>query len=90
MQTAGDIREAAAPIAHVAGDPRAGFGQFTLIRDLYQYDPVPLDAKIEATDEGSPYWKKQTVSFAGPSGAGRISAFFFIPKNASPPYQTVV
>ena len=94
MRTAGDTREAAAPIAHVTGDPASlvpvSDEQFALIRNFYQYDRVPLDAKIEATDDGSPYWKKETVSFAGPAGAGRISAFFFIPKNASPPYQTIV
>jgi len=36
------------------------------------------------------YWKKQKVSFDAACNHERVLAWIFLPKNASPPYQTVV
>ena len=41
-------------------------------------------------DDTSPYWRKEKVSYLAASGGERIPAFLFLPKNARPPYQTVV
>ena len=63
---------------------------FRVFRGFYAYDKGPLDAKSEGVDDSSPYWRKEKVSYLAASGGERIPAFLFLPKNAHPPYQTVV
>lgn len=63
---------------------------FALYRRLYDYDPRPLEARLEATDEAHQAWRKEIVSFTTAYGKERMSAHIFIPRNAKPPYQTVV
>jgi len=63
---------------------------FKVYRSFYAYDPSPLDAKVEGSDDTSPYWRKEKVSYRDATGAERIPAFLFLPKNGQPPYQTVV
>jgi formylglycine-generating enzyme required for sulfatase activity len=85
--------EAARPITHVYADAQSlvpvSDEQFVLLRGFYRYDRAPLQARVDAVDDGSPHWRKEAVSFVGPTGE-RIPAFFFVPKNASPPYQSIV
>lgn len=63
---------------------------FRVLQGFYAYDKGPLDVKSEGVDDASPYWSKQKVSYLAASGGERIPAFLFLPKNARPPYQTVV
>jgi len=63
---------------------------FAALKNLYRYDPGPLDAAIEAVDESSANWTKQKVTFNTAYGNERMSAYVFLPKNTSPPYETVV
>ncbi len=63
---------------------------FEAYRGLYTYAHTPLDAAIEAVDDRSPYWRKETVSFAAAYGGERVTALLFLPKDAAPPYQTVL
>ncbi|MEP6800635.1 MAG: protein kinase [Acidobacteriota bacterium] len=63
---------------------------FELYRSFYSYDRTPLEPASEGGEEDSPYWRKQKVSFAAAYGKERVPAFFFIPKNVRPPYQTVL
>jgi len=63
---------------------------FEAYRGLYAYDRAPLEAEIEAADDSSPYWRKETVSFAAAYGGERVTALLFLPKNTAPPYQTVL
>jgi len=63
---------------------------FRTYRSFYAYDRSSLDAKTEAVDESSPYWRKEKISYRANYGGERIPAFLFLPRNASPPYQTVV
>ena len=89
-----DGPDVAEPIARLAGDPSSlvpvSDEQFALIRGFYRYDRAPLDARVDAVDDGSPHWRKETVSFTGPTASYRIPAFVFTPKNVKPPYQAVV
>ena len=62
---------------------------FSAYRSLYAYDRTPLDARIERTDDSSPYWRKETVSFAAAYGGERVLAQLYLPKR-EPPYQVVV
>src|SRR5207247_784641 len=54
------------------------------------YDKTPLDAKVEAVDGSFEYYRRGKISFAAAYGRERVSAWLFLPKNAVPPYQTVV
>jgi dipeptidyl aminopeptidase/acylaminoacyl peptidase len=62
---------------------------FDVYRDLYRYDATPLAARVEATEEAAA-WRKETVSFDAGYGNERVRAYLFLPRNASPPYQTIV
>ena len=63
---------------------------FRVYKGFYAYDRSPLDAKADGIDESSPYWRVEKVSYRAAYGAERIPAFLFLPKNATPPFQTVV
>jgi dienelactone hydrolase len=63
---------------------------FRIYEDVYSYDHSALDAKVEIEDNSSPYWRRQRVTFNAPYGNERVIANLFLPKNASPPYQTIV
>ncbi len=63
---------------------------FAAYRELYKYDKAPLDPEAGSVDDSSDYWRKQKVTFAAAYGNERIIAYVFLPKNASPPYQTVL
>ena len=56
----------------------------------FAYDPLPLDAVIEKSDSTSPDWIRQRVTFDAAYGDERMIAQLFLPRNVSPPYQTVV
>lgn len=82
------------PVTHLEGDPESlvpvSDEQFELLRGFYTYDRNPVDGKVESVDDSAQHWRKETVSFAAAYGGERIPAYLFIPKNVSPPYQTVV
>ena len=62
---------------------------FQLYKGLYSYDKTPLDAVVEATDQ-TEEWKRERITFAAAYGNERVTAYLFLPKRASPPFQTVV
>src|ERR1019366_10519180 len=51
---------------------------------------TPLHAKLEGIDDTNPYWRTEKVSFDAPYAGERIQAYLFLPRGATPPYQTVV
>jgi dienelactone hydrolase len=63
---------------------------YRVLADLHHYDPSELDARLDRTDNSSPYWVKQTVSFKGAYANDRVIAHLFLPKHAQPPYQVIV
>jgi eukaryotic-like serine/threonine-protein kinase len=63
---------------------------FRIYQGLYSYDRTPLDARIEAVDDNSPYWRRERISFKAAYNDERVIAFLYLPKSVSPPYQTVV
>jgi predicted esterase len=63
---------------------------FRIYKDLYSYDHADLQPTIESTDDTSPFWRVERISYAATYGNERIIAHLFLPKNAKPPYQTVV
>jgi formylglycine-generating enzyme required for sulfatase activity/pimeloyl-ACP methyl ester carboxylesterase len=63
---------------------------FRLYRSLYAYDPSDLDSRVEGIDEENSYWKREKISFAAAYGNERIPGYLYIPKHATPPYQTII
>lgn len=65
-------------------------GVFRTFESIYAYDRSPLEPAIESTDDSSPLWRRERVSYAAAYGDERIIAYLFVPKLTQPPYQTVV
>ena len=63
---------------------------FRAYKGLYSYDKTELNPAIESTDDTSPYWIKEKITYDAAYGNERIIAYLFLPKNSSPPYQTIV
>jgi dienelactone hydrolase len=83
-----------APIGRITPDPKTvvppGDAEFEFYKRFYTYDRTPLDARVERVDDSSQDWVRETVSIAAAYGSERIPAFFFRPKHATAPYQTIV
>ena len=63
---------------------------FRVYRSIYSYDRTELEARLESVDEASPHWRKEKITFNAAYGNERVIAYLFLPRNAAPPYQTVV
>ena len=62
---------------------------FAVYRRQYAYDKKPLAAVVEASEE-TDTWRRQTIQVDTAYGVERMRLFLFLPKNVSPPYQTVI
>jgi formylglycine-generating enzyme required for sulfatase activity len=62
---------------------------FRVYRSFYSYDRTELKPAVESL-EGTEHWRREKVSFDAAYGSERVTAHLFLPRNASPPYQTVV
>jgi eukaryotic-like serine/threonine-protein kinase len=63
--------------------------EFAALRRFYSYDPTPLDARVEHTDDQE-HWRRERVSFAAAYEGERVRANILLPRNVRPPYQAVV
>jgi formylglycine-generating enzyme required for sulfatase activity/dienelactone hydrolase/predicted Ser/Thr protein kinase len=94
VKSLGPATEASRPVARIYGDPKSlvpvSDELFDVYRRFYAYDRTPLNARVDGTDDSAPHWRKETVSFDAAYAGERIPAYLFLPKNARPPYQTVV
>jgi len=94
IKNLGPAEAAETPLRSVEPDLAAivpvGDTEFEAYKRPFAYDRLPLDARVEAVDNSSPDYRKETVSFAAAYGGERIPAYLFLPKNATPPYQTIV
>ncbi len=62
---------------------------FAAFRRSYAYDAGPLNTVLTSAEE-TETWRKQTVEIDAAYGGERMRAHLFLPKNGSPPYQTVI
>jgi cephalosporin-C deacetylase-like acetyl esterase len=63
---------------------------FRILQSIYSYDRTDLKARKESVDENSPYWRSESVSFDAAYDNQRVIARLYLPRNAKPPYQTIV
>jgi serine/threonine protein kinase len=62
---------------------------FQVYKEQFSYDKTDLKARVESKKE-SPEWSLEKVSFNAAYGGERVIAWLFLPKNAAPPFQTVI
>jgi eukaryotic-like serine/threonine-protein kinase len=62
---------------------------FLSYREQFSYDSKDLKAVVEERNE-HPEWVTERISFETAYPGERMQLFLFLPKNVSPPYQTVV
>jgi dienelactone hydrolase/predicted Ser/Thr protein kinase len=62
---------------------------FQVYKEQFSYDKTDLKARVESRRE-TPEWTQEKVTFDAAYGGERIIAWLFVPKNARPPYQTVI
>lgn len=63
---------------------------FQVYKEQFSYDKTDLGARVEASEESPGGWIREKVTFDAAYGGERIMAYLFLPKNISPPYQTVI
>jgi dienelactone hydrolase len=62
---------------------------FESFRRIYAYDPLPLNAELEAADT-TDLWIRQRVVIDAAYGGERLPIYLFLPRGAEEPVQTVV
>jgi len=63
---------------------------FEVFRSIYAYDRGELDARVDSVDDNHPKWRHETISLNAAYDGERFVTHLFLPKNVSPPFQTVV
>jgi serine/threonine protein kinase/formylglycine-generating enzyme required for sulfatase activity/dienelactone hydrolase len=57
---------------------------------LYKYPKTPLNVQEQELVQETVDWREEKVSFDTGYRGERMTAYLFLPKNAKPPYQTVL
>jgi dienelactone hydrolase len=63
---------------------------FAIYKNQFFYDKAALDSKIEKTDNSNEDWSTEKITFNSAYGKERVIAYLFLPKNSSPPFQTLI
>lgn len=63
---------------------------FEIYSRLYDYDATPLNTDIVEIDDAHADWRRERVEIDAAYGDERIIVQLFLPRNAQPPYQTVL
>jgi len=63
---------------------------FDVYRAQFDYDATDLNAAVEERDDRAEDWVREKVTFDAAYPGERVIAQLFLPKNATPPFQTVI
>jgi serine/threonine protein kinase/dienelactone hydrolase len=63
---------------------------FEVYKEQFSYDKTDLNARLEMRDESSDDWIMEQITFDAAYSGERMIAVLFLPKNITPPYQTVI
>ena len=77
------------PFRDFRSEPRVSDETFAQYLTQFRYDATPLRAEIEERLEKEDYIRER-ISFDAAYGGERMTAYLFLPKHGTPPYQTVV
>jgi eukaryotic-like serine/threonine-protein kinase len=73
-----------------AKEKPVGDDLFQAYRGLFAYEKTPLESRIENVVEDDPRWRVERVTFNAAYNNERVPAWVILPRNAAPPYQTVI
>jgi len=63
---------------------------FKVYKDQFAYDKKDLDARLEWRNESAKDWIQEKITLDAAYENERVIAYLFLPKNAQPPFQTVI
>jgi len=63
---------------------------FTVYKNQFSYDKLPLDGTLDEIDKNQDDWILEKVSFNAAYANERVIAYLYLPRNANPPYQTII
>jgi len=63
---------------------------FRVYKEQFSYDKRELNARVEWRNETSKEWIQEKVSFDAAYENERVFGYLFLPRNSSPPFQTVI
>ncbi len=63
---------------------------FKIYKEQFAYDRSDLQARLEWRNDEARDWIQEKVTFAAAYENERVPAFLFLPRNSSPPYQTII
>jgi formylglycine-generating enzyme required for sulfatase activity/tRNA A-37 threonylcarbamoyl transferase component Bud32/dienelactone hydrolase len=63
---------------------------FQVYKEQFSYDKTDLKARVESRQDNPAGWIREKITFDAAHGGKRVIGHLFIPKNAAPPYQTVI
>ena len=63
---------------------------FEAYKALFDFDPVPLDPKVDSVDASSPYWSREKITFRAAYADEDVVVYLFLPNARKPPFQTVL
>ncbi|KAA9134099.1 SUMF1/EgtB/PvdO family nonheme iron enzyme [Marinihelvus fidelis] len=63
---------------------------FAIYERQFDYDPSPLEPRVERVDDSHREWRREYVSYTGAYGSERKHAQLLLPRHGEPPYQVVV
>jgi hypothetical protein len=63
---------------------------FAAYRRFYSYERTELRPIVEEVDDTALHWRQERVTFNAAYGNERVIAYLLLPRNAEPPYQTIV
>ena len=63
---------------------------FQIYKEQFSYDKANLDAKVEWKNDNSKDWTQEKISINAAYDNERMTAYLFLPKKGSQPYQTVI
>ena len=63
---------------------------FNVYKNQFLYDIAALDAVIEERDEGPEDWIREKITFNAAYDDERVIAYLYLPRNGTPPFQTMV
>jgi serine/threonine protein kinase/dienelactone hydrolase len=62
---------------------------FQVYKEQFSYDNMDLNDRVEFRKESND-WFQDKITYDAAYGGERIIAYLFLPKNAKPPYQTII
>jgi dienelactone hydrolase len=77
------------PFRDFMSEPQVSDETFAHFLKQFAYDKTDLNATVEQDMEDED-WVREKITFNAAYGDERMMAYLFLPKNGTPPYQTVV